>query len=982
LDLEKQNQFSSDAPHSREAFDFSASGDAMKLDQANSFIPRHIGVNGKDVQDMLKVLGLKNLEDLLDKALPEVIRWKQPLDLPEGLSEQKLLEHAWRLASKNQVNRSFIGQGYYDCLTPPVILRNILENPGWYTAYTPYQAEIAQGRMEALLNFQTMVIDLTGLPIANASLLDEGTAAAEAMHLCKASTKNKTAKKIFVSQDVFAQTLEVIRTRAVPLGIDVEVGDEKNFKPGADYFAALMQYPAARGEVRDLSEVLKACKSAGVMSILATDLLALCLLKAPGELGADIAVGTTQRFGVPFGFGGPHAAFMSTREEHKRLIPGRIIGVSVDAHGQRALRLALQTREQHIRRERATSNICTAQVLLAVIASMYAVYHGPQGLRAIAERVNTLSKALASGLKKLGFDLISENVFDTVHVKVSESQREEILVRARQAHLNLNTLHLDTLGISLDEVSTPEEVENLFRVFSGSREVPNVDEALRATRPGIPDTLKRESEYLTHPVFNRFHSETEMLRYISRLQAKDLSLTQSMIPLGSCTMKLNATAEMIPITWPEFCRIHPFAPLDQAQGYLELIHQLEKWLAEITGFAAVSVQPNAGSQGEYAGLLVIREYLKSKGQENRTVCLIPSSAHGTNPASAVMAGFKVVVTACDANGNIDLNDLKDKIEAHKSTLGALMVTYPSTHGVFEETFIQICDMIHQAGGQVYMDGANMNALVGVCKPGKIGADVSHLNLHKTFCIPHGGGGPGVGPIGVAEHLKGYLPKHSLVSEAGPQTGISSTTSAPWGSAGILPISWAYIAMMGRDGLKTATQAAILNANYIAKKLGQHFKALYTGKGGFVAHECILDMRPFKETAGINVDDIAKRLMDYGFHAPTMSWPVTGTLMIEPTESESKEELDRFIQAMIQIREEIRAIEDGKADKDNNVLKNAPHSYNHLISDKWEHPYSREQAAFPLPWVRERKFWVSVGRVDNVYGDKNLVCACLPVEDYS
>lgn len=955
--------------------------DLSKLEQGNNFIPRHIGPDSSATEEMLKTLGLKTIDELMDKTLPPGIRWKQPLDLPEGLSEQKLLEKAWTLASKNQVFRSFIGQGYYDCLTPPVILRNILENPGWYTAYTPYQAEISQGRMEALLNFQTMVMDLTGLPMANASLLDEGTAAAEAMHLCKAASKNKAAKKIFVSQDVFAQTLEVIQTRALPLGIEVVVGPDESFQASADYFAAVLQYPNARGEVKDITAFIDGCRQKQVMTVVATDLLALCLIKPPGEMGADVVVGTSQRFGVPFGFGGPHAAFMSTREEFKRMIPGRIIGISVDQHGNKAMRLALQTREQHIRREKATSNICTAQVLLAVMASMYAVYHGPRGLRAMAERVHGLTKALGEGFKKIGFELVSEKVFDTIRVKVSSEQREQILMRARQNRINLNDLLPDSLGIALDELATVEELESLLRIFSNSREVPAMDECLKASGLGFSSELLRTSNYLTHPTFNRFHSETEMLRYIHRLQNKDLSLTQSMIPLGSCTMKLNATAEMIPITWPEFCRIHPFAPLEQAQGYLELIHQLEKWLAEITGYAAVSVQPNAGSQGEYAGLLVIREYLKSKGQQNRNICLIPSSAHGTNPASAVMAGFKVVVTACDDQGNVDLEDLRAKVEAHKDNLGALMVTYPSTHGVFEESITEICELIHQAGGQVYLDGANMNAMVGVCKPGKIGADVSHLNLHKTFCIPHGGGGPGVGPIGVGEHLKDFLPKHSVVAQAGPAKGISSTTSSPWGSVGILPISWAYIAMMGRTGLKQATEVAILNANYIAKKLSKHYPTLYSGKNGFVAHECIIDVRPFKESAGVTVEDFAKRLMDFGFHAPTMSWPVAGTLMIEPTESESKEELDRFCEAMIQIRNEVAEIEAGRADRENNVLKNSPHSYTHLLSDKWDHPYTREQAAFPLPWVKERKFWVSVGRVDNAYGDKNLVCSCLPVEAY-
>lgn len=953
----------------------------MNFDDKNSFIPRHLGVGSTPALEMLKTLGLKNVGELLDRTLPQSIRSQKPLDLPEGLSEPELLKKAREFANQNKVYRSFIGQGYYDTFTPPVVLRNILESPAWYTAYTPYQAEISQGRMEALLNYQTMIIELTGMNMANASLLDEGTAAAEAMHLCWAAKKNKTARKIFVSQSVFKQTLEVLNTRALPLGIEVVVGDEAQLNLKDGYFAAMIQYPNSRGEVVDIAPLLKSCQDNGVLSIVACDLLALCLLKPPGEMGADTVVGTSQRFGVPFGFGGPHAAFMATREEHKRLLPGRIIGMSIDTHGQPAMRLALQTREQHIRREKATSNICTAQVLLAVMASMYAVYHGPEGLKNIARRVHDLTRALGAGLKQLGFSLTSESVFDTLQVQVSGAARTAILQRAQDAQLNFWTRDENSISIALDEVTTPAEVEQILKVFASGKPAPTFEACLKAASISLPSGLKRTSAFLTHPTFNRFHSETEMLRYIYRLQAKDLSLAHAMIPLGSCTMKLNATTEMIPVTWPEFSRIHPFAPMDQAQGYLGLIHQLEGWLSEITGFAAVSVQPNAGSQGEYAGLLVIREYFKSKSQTGRNVCLIPASAHGTNPASAVMAGFKVVVVATDGDGSIDLKDLHDKIEAHAATLGALMITYPSTHGVFEETFVEICQAVHKAGGQVYMDGANMNALVGVCKPGKIGADVSHLNLHKTFCIPHGGGGPGVGPIGVAEHLKAFLPKHSLVPEAGPATGITSTTAAPWGSAGILPISWAYIAMMGRDGLRQATEVAMLNANYIAKKLSPYYKTLYSGKNGFVAHECILDVRPFKETSGVTVDDIAKRLMDYGFHAPTMSWPVSGTLMIEPTESESKAELDRFIDAMITIRREISEIEEGKADRENNVLKNAPHCYTHLLAEKWDHPYSREKAAFPLNWVREHKFWVPVGRVDNAYGDKNLVCSCLPVESY-
>jgi len=951
----------------------------MDLDQKNSFISRHIGPQTHDFEVMLKAVGLQSTEELVALTVPKNIRMKGPLDLPLGLGEAKFLDRAWAVASKNKVFRSFIGQGYYDTLTPPVILRNVLENPGWYTAYTPYQAEISQGRMEALLNFQTMVMELTGLPMANASLLDEGTAAAEAMSLCYAARKNKNAKKFYVGEDVFAQTLEVIRTRAEPLGIEVVTGDE-HFKPGPEYFAALGQYPNAKGEVKDIGKILEACQQAGLLTIVATDLLALCLLKTPGAMGADIAIGSTQRFGVPFGFGGPHAGFIATREEFKRQIPGRIIGVTKDAHGNRAVRMALQTREQHIRREKATSNICTAQVLLAVMASMYAVYHGPEGLKAIASRVQHLTRALAHGLRKLGFALVSESFFDTIQVKVSEGQRAEILRRAQDARINLNTMTPGVLGIAIDEVATTEEIEVLFRVFQDGADL-NARDLAKEKGLGIPSSLLRSDKYLTHSVFNRYHSETEMLRYLHRLQAKDLSLVNSMIPLGSCTLKLTATTEMIPVTWPEFCRIHPFAPLTQAEGYMEMIKQLEGWLAEITGFAAVSLQPNAGSQGEFAGLLAILKYLKAKGQDQRNVCLIPASAHGTNPASAVMAGMKVVVVACDDQGNVDLNDLKGKAEAHRDTLAALMITYPSTHGVFEEAFAEICELIHKNGGQVYMDGANMNAMVGLCQPGKVGVDVSHLNLHKTFCIPHGGGGPGVGPIGVAEHLKAYLPKHSLVPEAGPATGVTAVSSAPWGSAGILPISWAYIAMMGRDGLRQATETAILNANYVARRLAPHYQTLYRGKNGFVAHECIIEVRQFKESAGITVDDIAKRLMDYGIHSPTMSFPVPGTLMIEPTESESKEELDRFVEAMIEIRKEIAEIEKGVADREDNVLKNAPHSYTHLISDQWTHKYGREKAAFPLPWVRERKFWVPVGRVDNAFGDKNLVCSCPPIDSY-
>ena len=941
----------------------------------DSFIPRHVGPNEEHIERMLKTLGLDSLDQLIQRAVPSDIRSAAPLDLPDGVGEAHLIELARGFASQNQVFRSFIGQGYYDTLTPAVIQRNILENPGWYTAYTPYQAEISQGRMEALLNYQTVITDLTALPVANSSLLDEGTAAAEAMALVYGQRQNKAARKFYVDSAAFAQTREVLRTRAEPLGLEIVEGDA--FDVGEEYFGALIQYPNAHGEVRDPREIIARCKQHRVRVVMATDLLALALLTPPGELGADVAVGSSQRFGVPLGFGGPHAAFLSTRDEFKRNIPGRIIGLSRDAHGKPALRLALQTREQHIRREKATSNICTAQVLLAVMASMYAVYHGPRGVRAIAERTHRLTRRLGGVLQSHGFTLTAEHVFDTLQIQCAEPRRTEILDRARAARVNLWDKVPGALGVSLDEVAGNADVELILNVFTG-KAVKLSDTLL----PELPATVQRQSSYLTHPVFSDHHSETEILRYIDRLRSKDLSLAQSMIPLGSCTMKLNATTEMIPVTWPEFNRIHPFAPLDQVAGYLALIHQLEGWLCEITGFAAVSLQPNAGSQGEYAGLLVIREYLKSIGEPGRNVCLIPASAHGTNPASAVMAGFKVVVVASDEAGSIDMNDLRAKLVEHHEKLGCLMMTYPSTHGVFEETFGEICTMIHERGGQVYMDGANMNALVGLAKPGQLGADVSHLNLHKTFCIPHGGGGPGVGPIGVAQHLREFLPKHGLVSEAGPARGISATTSAPWGSAGILPISWAYIAMMGRRGLRLATEVAILNANYVAKRLSPHYTTLYRGRGGFVAHECIIDVRPFKASADVTVDDIAKRLMDYGFHAPTMSWPVAGTLMIEPTESEDQHELDRFCEAMIEIRREIEEIESGRADRVDNVLKNAPHCFAQLIADQWTHPYGRERAAFPLATVRERKFWVPVGRVDNVHGDKNLVCSCPPVEAYT
>ena len=939
------------------------------------FASRHIGPRDSQIQEMLSFLNLDSLDELTKKTLPPSLLMQKPLNMPEGLSEKAFLEKAAATAQKNQVFKTYIGLGYYDTLTPGVILRNILENPTWYTAYTPYQAEISQGRMEALLNFQTLVMELCGLDIANASLLDEGTAVAEAMHMAHALTKKKNASRILVDEDIFPQSLEVLRTRAEPLGIKVEVCNLKNTKFTDDDFAMVVQYPCASGKIENIETLLGSAKKAGVMNIVATDLLALCLLKPPGEMGADIVVGTSQRFGVPMGFGGPHAAFMATREEFKRSLPGRIIGVSKDAEDRPALRLALQTREQHIRREKATSNICTSQVLLAVMASMYAVYHGPEGLKNIARHVHGLTVTLAKSLKAMGFEILHEQYFDTLRIRTPKAK--QIFEDGLKKNINLLLIGSDTLGISLDEAKTLQDVQELLKVFGAN--APTLTAA--DTSSVIPKDVVRQTEFLKENVFHNYRSETEMLRYITRLQTKDLSLAHAMIPLGSCTMKLNATSEMMPVTLPGFCKLHPFIPRNQAVGYLEMIHELEKWLCEITGFAGVSLQPNAGSQGEYAGLLVIRKFHQSRNQGHRNVCLIPSSAHGTNPASAVMAGMQVVVVACDNDGNVDLKDLQAKAEQHKANLAALMITYPSTHGVFEEAFGDICGIIHRNGGQVYMDGANLNALVGVFQPGAMGADVAHMYLHKTFCIPHGGGGPGVGPIGVGAHLKEFLPKHSLVPECGPKDGISAVSAAPWGSAAILPISWGYIAMMGRDGLKKATQVAMLNANYMAKRLKDDYPIVYKNREGWVAHECIIDVRGFKETAGVTVVDIAKRLIDFGFHAPTMSWPVAGTLMIEPTESESKEEIDRFIEAMLTIREEIREIENGKMSKDDNVLKNAPHTLTRLVSSNWTHPYSREKAAYPQQWVHQHKFWASVSRVDDAFGDKNLVCSCAPLESY-
>src|SRR6266478_5166246 len=950
----------------------------------NSFARRHIGPNEDEVSAMLHEVGSENLDALMDAAIPKNIRLDRRFDSPEAKSESEALADLHALAKKNKVARSFIGAGYSDCITPPVIQRNVLENPGWYTAYTPYQAEIAQGRLEALLNFQTMVTDLTGLDIANASLLDEATAAAEAMSLCHAAVAgvgdSGRKKTFFVASNCHPQTIAVIQTRAKPLGIEVVIGDFRKFDfRVAHAFGALVQYPATDGAIYDYGEFVKQAHDSGALVVVAADILALTLLKPPGEFGADVAVGNTQRFGVPLGFGGPHAAFFATRDQFRRYMPGRLVGVSHDAEGRPAYRLALQTREQHIRRDKATSNICTAQVLLAVIASMYAVYHGPRGLRAIAERVHGLTSQLADGLRALGLKITHEHFFDTIRVEVESSS--VLIEHAQKAGCNLRVLGKRAVGVSLDETTTSRDIELLMSIFRGTHVRDLADDDLGQAPLRIPKFAVRNSDFLSHPIFNTHDTETEMLRYLKKLESRDLSLCHSMIPLGSCTMKLNASAEMFPISWPEFAKLHPFAPDDQTTGYIEMCQQLEDWLAEITGFAAVSSQPNAGSQGEYAGLLAIREYHASRGEAHRNVCLIPTSAHGTNPASAVMAGLQVVAVETLKDGDIDLADLRAKANAHARELAALMVTYPSTHGVFEPTIREICEIVHKHGGQVYMDGANMNAQCGLCRPGDYGADVCHLNLHKTFCIPHGGGGPGVGPIGVAKHLVPFLPAAaSLIADVELNKRVGPVAQAPYGSASILTISWMYIRMMGADGLKRASEIAILNANYIAKKLDPHFPVLFKGQRGLVAHECIVDLRQWK-SVGVEVEDVAKRLMDYGFHAPTVSWPVAGTMMIEPTESEPKHELDRFCDAMISIRAEIDAIANGKADRQNNLLKNAPHTARQIASEKWDHAYSREQAAFPAPWTREHKFWPSVARIDNVYGDRNLFCSCPPIEEF-
>ncbi len=956
----------------------SNTGTPNEFSTAEEFLPRHIGPSAQEQSEMLKVLGFSSLDHLTDAAVPEGIQLKSALNIqPIGGEVESLKYLREEVLKPNQIFKNYIGMGYYGCHTPAVIQRNILENPGWYTAYTPYQAEIAQGRLEALVNFQTMIADLTGMQIANASLLDEGTAAAEAMSLAFHSLDDEQRRVLLVADDVHPQTIDVLRTRAIPLNLTVKLVPPADMPFSEDVFACVTQYPGTDGKIVSPEDTIKKAHAAGALAIVATDLLALTLLKSPGEMGADLVVGNSQRFGVPFGFGGPHAGFFATKDEFKRQIPGRLVGVSVDMDKQRAYRLALQTREQHIRREKATSNICTAQVLLAVMASMYAVYHGPEGLKKIARRTHYMTQLLAQGLKSLGFEILFKEYFDTIAVQTGDSTAA-VLKTAQAASINLRPLSKSTVSVSFDETVTLQDVQALIQVFAKAKGINPSTSQLPTTATSIPSQLARTSKFLEHPVFNTFHSETEMLRYMKSLESKDLALNHSMIPLGSCTMKLNATAEMLPVTWPEVNSLHPFAPASQTQGYLRMTEQLESWLSEITGFDGVSLQPNAGSQGEYAGLLVIRGYHISRGEGHRHICLIPTSAHGTNPASAVMAGMKVVPVRCDEKGNVDVQDLKAKTTEHGSNLAALMVTYPSTHGVFEASIREICEVVHAHGGQVYLDGANMNAQIGLCRPGDFGADVCHLNLHKTFCIPHGGGGPGVGPIGVKKHLIPFLPG-SATGGFGPATSVGSISAAPYGSASILPISWMYIAMMGGKGLKLSAQNAILNANYIAKRLSSKFQILFSGDKGLVAHECIIDLRPLQDSAGITAEDVAKRLMDYSFHAPTMSWPVAGTIMIEPTESESKAELDRFCEALLSIHAEAEKIASGAWDRKINPLKLAPHTESQVISDKWDRGYSREVAAFPLTWVRERKFWPKVARIDNAHGDRNLFCACPPWE---
>jgi glycine dehydrogenase len=951
----------------------------MPLEHPDTFVRRHIGPSSDDQATMLKSMGLASLDTLVGETVPKSIRLARALDLGPGMTEATLLERARSLGSKNEVRRSYIGMGYHDCITPPVILRNVLQNPGWYTQYTPYQAEIAQGRLEALLNFQTMCIDLTGLPVANASLLDEATAAAEAMHLAYEFKGADDKKIFFVDAGCHPQTIEVVKTRAGAIGIEVKVADHANVDLQG-VFGVLVQYPNTEGAIVDYRSFIEKAHAADALVIMAADILALAILTPPGELGADVAVGTTQRFGVPLGYGGPHAAYFACKNEYVRKLPGRIIGVSQDARGKYALRMALQTREQHIRRERATSNICTAQALLAVVASMYAVYHGPKGIRAIAERVHALTATLREAVSKLDAKIVHDAFFDTIRVEGSETAVASWLKTADQKKLNIRQLSPTSVCVALDETTSLRDVGDLTDIFSQGKVPEEFETVAEMFHRAIPKSLERKSEYLTHAVFHSHHSETEMLRYMRKLESRDLSLAHSMIPLGSCTMKLNATAEMMPITDRWWNGLHPFAPVLQAQGYAQIFKEMESALAEITGLHAVSLQPNAGAQGEYAGLLVIKKHHEKRGQSHRKVCLIPASAHGTNPASAVMAGLQVVVVKTDESGNIDVADLEARAKEHSANLAAIQVTYPSTHGVFEEDIKRICAIVHEHGGQVYMDGANMNAQVGLCRPGDIGADVVHINLHKTFCIPHGGGGPGMGPIAVAKHLQSFLPAKPNIEPRG-ENAVGPIAAAPWSSASILLISWAYIQMMGGWGLTQATKVAILNANYIAHRLGPHFPIVYVGSKGRVAHECILDVRPFKKTAGIEVDDVAKRLADYGFHAPTMSFPIPGTLMVEPTESESLAELDRFCDAMIAIRGEIKKIEDGQWSREDNPLKHAPHTIEACVADDWKHGYSREIAAYPAPWTRDRKFWPAVSRLNNALGDRKLICSCPPIEDY-
>ncbi len=945
----------------------------------DEFVARHIGPNSQQTSAMLAALGLSSVKELIDKTVPDNIRLKGELNLGDAISEANALAQLKAIASKNKVFKSYIGMGYHDTHVPLVVLRNVLENPGWYTAYTPYQPEIAQGRLEALLNYQQMIIDLTGMEMANASVLDEGTAAAEAMAMCKRQNKKSKSDVFFVDADTHPQTIAVVKTRAEHFGFDVEVAPADEVANG-DYFGALLQYPGSTGVVRDLTSLIDSAHKNNALVTVATDLMALLLIKSPGAMGADVVVGTSQRFGVPMGFGGPHAGFFAFRDAYKRSAPGRIIGVSIDSRGKQALRMAMQTREQHIRREKANSNICTSQVLLAVMSVFYAIYHGPDGLKRIANRIHRLTSIVASALQQKGFTLSSNNFFDTICVKVGEKQND-IYQAALNSKINLRLLASDAIGISINETTSINDVAQILSVFGiTDADLSSIDDILSVTNKAIPQELLRNDAVLTHPVFNSYHSETEMLRYLKRLESKDIALNNAMIPLGSCTMKLNATAEMIPVTWPEFGKLHPFAPIDQAQGYSQLFEELQDMLKACTGYDAISLQPNAGSQGEYAGLVAIKKYFESKG-EQRDICLIPSSAHGTNPASAQMVSYKVVVVACDNNGNVDLKDLAEKIETHGKQIACIMCTYPSTHGVFEEGITQLCDMVHAVGAQVYIDGANMNALVGVAAPGKFGGDVSHLNLHKTFCIPHGGGGPGMGPIGVGKHLAPFLAGHNVQAVPGTDPANGTISAAPWGSASILPISWMYIKMMGAVGMRQATEYAMLNANYVAKKLEDSYPILYKGTNGFVAHECLLDLRPLKEASGISEEDIAKRLMDFGFHAPTMSFPVAGTLMIEPTESESKVELDKFIEAMQIIRKEISQVISGEITADASALHNAPHTQDDVLDENWNRAYSREVASRPATWLKNHKVWPSVNRIDNVYGDRNLVCSCPSIENY-